>query len=142
MRITASPVAKVHDELVAAAGDGDVWVVGGGDLAGQFADLGLLDEVIVNIAPVTLGSGKPLLPRHVELRLAWRRPPAGSSSPPATRWSADPVAGHGVRRRWTGSGEGVVDLFGGLGQHVEGAADLLRHPAGQPAGGGQDRGDR
>ena len=25
--------------------------------------------MIVNIAPVTLGSGKPLLPRHVELRL-------------------------------------------------------------------------
>jgi len=69
VRITASPVAKVHEELVAAAGAGDVWVVGGGDLAGQFADLGLLDEVIVNIAPVTLGSGKQLLPRHVELRL-------------------------------------------------------------------------
>ena len=68
VRATASPVAQVHTELVAAAGGRDVWVVGGGDLAGQFADLGLLDEVIVNIAPVTLGSGKPLLPRHVELR--------------------------------------------------------------------------
>ena len=29
----------------------------------------LLDEVIVYIAPVTLGAGMPLLPRHVELRL-------------------------------------------------------------------------
>jgi dihydrofolate reductase len=68
LRITSSPVSAVHAEMVAAADGKDVWVVGGGDLAGQFADLGLLDEVIVNIAPVTLGSGKPLLPRNVELR--------------------------------------------------------------------------
>ena len=52
-----------------AAGDRNIWVVGGGDLAGQFADAGLLDEVIVSIAPVTLGAGAPLLPRRVELRL-------------------------------------------------------------------------
>jgi dihydrofolate reductase len=38
-------------------------------LAGQFADAGLLDEVIVSIAPVTLGAGAPLLPRPIELRL-------------------------------------------------------------------------
>jgi hypothetical protein len=43
--------------------------LGGGDLVGQFADVGLLDEVIVSIAPVTLGRGAPLLPRRVELRL-------------------------------------------------------------------------
>ena len=35
----------------------------------QFADAGLLDEVIVSIAPVTLGGGAPLLPRQIELRL-------------------------------------------------------------------------
>ena len=55
--------------MVDAAGDRNVWIVGGGDLAGQFADAGLLDEVIVSIAPVTLGEGKPLLPRRIELRL-------------------------------------------------------------------------
>jgi dihydrofolate reductase len=42
-----------------------VWVVGGGDLAGQFADAGLLDEIRVSIAPATLPSGKPLLPRRL-----------------------------------------------------------------------------
>ena len=68
LRITTAPIADVHAELVAAAGGRDVWVVGGDDLAGQFLDEGLLDEVIVNIAPVTLGSGKPLLPRRAELR--------------------------------------------------------------------------
>ena len=62
-------VAPVHAELVAAAGGKNVWIVGVGDLVGQFADAGLLDEVIVYIAPVTLGAGAPLLPRRVELRL-------------------------------------------------------------------------
>jgi dihydrofolate reductase len=55
--------------MVAAASDRNVWIVGGGDLAGQFADAGLLDEVLVSFAPVTLGEGAPLLPRRIELRL-------------------------------------------------------------------------
>jgi dihydrofolate reductase len=55
--------------MVDAAGDRNVWIVGGGDLAGQFADAELLDEVIVSIAPVTLGAGAPLLLRRIELRL-------------------------------------------------------------------------
>jgi dihydrofolate reductase len=62
-------VAPVHAEMVAAAGGRNVWIVGGGDLVGQFADAGLLDEVIVYIAPVTLGAGAPLLARRVELQL-------------------------------------------------------------------------
>lgn len=66
---TSGDVEPVHAAMAAAAGDRDLWVVGGGDLAGQFADAGLLDEVIVYIAPVTLGAGAPILPRHVELRL-------------------------------------------------------------------------
>ena len=66
---TRDEVATVHEEMLRAAGDRNVWIVGGGDLAGQFADAGLLDEVLVSIAPVTLGAGAPLLPRRVELRL-------------------------------------------------------------------------
>jgi dihydrofolate reductase len=62
-------VSPVHAELTAAAQGKDVWIVGGGDLAGQFADAGLLDEVIVQIAPVATGRGAPLLPRRLELRL-------------------------------------------------------------------------
>ncbi|MGC3993291.1 MAG: dihydrofolate reductase family protein [Propionicimonas sp.] len=69
VRVTAADVAEVHAEMAAAAGGKAVWIVGGGDLAGQFSDAGLLDEVVVNIAPVTLGSGRPLLPRHVELQV-------------------------------------------------------------------------
>jgi dihydrofolate reductase len=62
-------VAPVHAEMVDAADARNVWIVGGGDLAGQFADVGLLDDVLVTIAPVTLGAGAPLLPRRLELRL-------------------------------------------------------------------------
>jgi dihydrofolate reductase len=43
----------------------NIWIVGGGDLAGQFHDRGLLDEIILSIAPVMLGSGAPLLPRTI-----------------------------------------------------------------------------
>ena len=69
IEFTSADVATVHGAMLRAAGDRNVWIVGGGDLAGQFADAGLLDEVIVSIAPVTLGSGAPLLPRRIELRL-------------------------------------------------------------------------
>ncbi len=69
VRFTQDDVATVHADMVEAAGDKDVWMVGGGDLAGQFADAGLLDEIIVYIAPVFLGAGAPLFPRHQELEL-------------------------------------------------------------------------
>lgn len=58
-------VRPIHDQMRQAAGERNIWLVGGGDLVGQFYDAGLLDEVIVQIASVTLGSGKPLLPRRI-----------------------------------------------------------------------------
>ncbi len=57
---------QVHAELVNAAGGRDVLIGGGGDLAAQFADHGLLDEVTVCWASVTLGGGAPLLPRTLD----------------------------------------------------------------------------
>lgn len=41
------------------------WIIGGGDLVGQFDDAGLLDRVILGVCPVTLGAGAPLLPRRI-----------------------------------------------------------------------------
>ena len=70
----SGPVTDVYDALRAAAGDLDIWVVGGGDLAGQFADAGLLDDIVVSVAPVTLGAGRPLLPRRLDLRLVETAP--------------------------------------------------------------------
>jgi len=67
--LVSDDVAPVHEAMLRAAGGKNVWIVGGGDLAGQFADAGLLDEVLVTIAPVTLGAGASLLPRRIELRL-------------------------------------------------------------------------
>jgi len=69
VRLVSGDVAQVHPQLVEAAAGKDVWVVGGGDLARQFAEHGLLDRVMVSVAPVTLGAGAPLLPGRVELRL-------------------------------------------------------------------------
>jgi dihydrofolate reductase len=58
-------VRPVHERMRAGAQGRNIWLVGGGDLVGQFYDAGLLDEVIVQIGSVTLGSGKPLLPRKI-----------------------------------------------------------------------------
>lgn len=58
-----------HEQAVGAAPGQGVWIVGGGGLAGEYAQVGLLDEVWVQFAPVTLGSGKPLLPSAVDLEL-------------------------------------------------------------------------
>ena len=63
IRFASGDVAAVWPEISAAAGDRDVWVAGGGDLAGQFVDAGLLDELRISVAPATLVAGKPLLPR-------------------------------------------------------------------------------
>lgn len=58
-------VRAVHEAMKLAAGGKNLWLVGGGDLVGQFHDAGLLDEIIVQVGSVTLGSGKPLLPRRI-----------------------------------------------------------------------------
>ncbi len=65
IRFVQGSVERFHAEMAEAAGGKNVWIVGGGDLAGQFHDAGLLDEVIIQVAPVTLGKGKPLFPRSV-----------------------------------------------------------------------------
>jgi len=58
-------VEQYVGELRSLAGARDVWVVGGGDLAGQFFDAGALDRIQLTVAPVFLPGGSPLLPRFV-----------------------------------------------------------------------------
>jgi dihydrofolate reductase len=65
IRFVSGDVKPVHEAMRAAAGEKNIWIVGGGDLAGQFHDAGLLDELIVQVGSVTLGKGKPLFPRRV-----------------------------------------------------------------------------
>ncbi|WP_422360993.1 dihydrofolate reductase family protein [Reichenbachiella sp.] len=42
----------------------DIWVVGGGVLISSMLDLGLIDEMLLTITPVILGSGIPLFPNN------------------------------------------------------------------------------
>ncbi len=65
VRFVRGDVRPVHQAMVQVAAGRNVWIVGGGELVGQFYDAGLLDELIAQIAPVTLGAGKPLLPRRI-----------------------------------------------------------------------------
>jgi dihydrofolate reductase len=65
VRIVDAKVPELHDEMIAAAGERNLWVVGGGNVASQLADEGLLDEVLVTVVPVVLGEGKPLFDRRL-----------------------------------------------------------------------------
>ena len=60
VRIVNGRVAELYDQMMTAAGERNLWVVGGGNVASQFADEGLLDEVLVTVVPVVLAAGKPL----------------------------------------------------------------------------------
>ncbi|QCR40377.1 deaminase [Microbacterium sp. SGAir0570] len=66
VRFVSGPVPAVLPRIRQAAGDRDVWIVGGGDLAGQFLDADALDQIAVSVAPATLGGGAPVLPRRIE----------------------------------------------------------------------------
>lgn len=65
LRFVSGDVAPVHAAMAEAAGGKNIWIVGGGELVGLFADQGLLDEIIMGVTPVFLGGGAPLLPRRL-----------------------------------------------------------------------------
>src|SRR5688500_10581675 len=85
---TAPEVTVVADDAVAFVRalkeqpGADICLLGGGELARSLLDADLIDELGVNIQPVILGSGIPLLPganaRH-PLKLIESRPIAGDS---------------------------------------------------------------
>ncbi|NQX27527.1 dihydrofolate reductase [Microbacteriaceae bacterium VKM Ac-2854] len=62
VRFVEGDVAVVHAAATAAAGERNVWLVGGGNLVAQFADLGLVDELWLTVMPIALGTGRPLIP--------------------------------------------------------------------------------
>lgn len=65
IRFVAGDVTPVHTQMAATVAGKNIWVVGGGDLVGQFADAGLLDDIILGVGSVFLGGGAPLLPRRI-----------------------------------------------------------------------------
>ena len=65
VRVVEADVKDLHGEMMRAAGDRNLWVIGGGNVASQYADEGLLDELLLTLVPVILGEGKPLFDRPV-----------------------------------------------------------------------------
>ena len=65
VRIVDGTVRDLYDRMIASAGERDLWILGGGDVASQFADHGLLDRVELTVVPVVLGGGKPLFERRL-----------------------------------------------------------------------------
>lgn len=65
VRMASGRVADLYDRLVDSAGERNLWVVGGGNVASQFADEGLLDDLFLTVVPVVLGAGKPLFDRRL-----------------------------------------------------------------------------
>lgn len=69
VRFISGDIAEVLPDILTTANGQDVWVVGGGDLAAQFAEAGHLDEVWIQYAPVMLGEGQPLFTKNLDLEL-------------------------------------------------------------------------
>ena len=102
-------IESALEQARAAAGDKDVSLGGGARVAQQYLAAGLLDEILVSIAPVMLGSGARLFdnlggrsPRSSRSRQS-RHPESRTSDTRACRRSG---ASEGVtwnRRRWSPS---------------------------------------
>ena len=60
VRVVSADITDIHDELTAAAGGRNIWIIGGGPVATQYAEAGLLDDVLITVVPVVIGEGKPL----------------------------------------------------------------------------------
>jgi len=65
IRFVQGDVRAAYQDIAKRLSGVNLWLVGGGDLVGQFHDAGLLDEIILGMTPVTLGKGAPLLPRRI-----------------------------------------------------------------------------
>src|SRR5690606_34384538 len=67
--------SELLEALHERGGRNRAWLVGGGDLAGQFLKAGLIDTLEIGIVPVLLGHGIPLFggePRP-RLELQWAK---------------------------------------------------------------------
>ena len=60
IRFVEGDVRPVYEQMCKAAAGKNIWIVGGGHLAAQFHEHGMLDEMIVTIVPVILAAGAPL----------------------------------------------------------------------------------
>ena len=64
VEFVSEPIAAFARRLRAADGK-DIWMMGGGGIIASFLDAGAIDQLIVNVVPVLIGEGIPLIaPRH------------------------------------------------------------------------------
>jgi dihydrofolate reductase len=68
VHLTARPLKEVLPEIKQAS-DGNIWLMGGGDLARQWVNERLLDELILFVVPLLLGGGVRLFGDTVETDL-------------------------------------------------------------------------
>jgi dihydrofolate reductase len=66
IRFVKGEVSAQHQELKKLAKGKNIWLMGGGDLVGQFYDHGLLDEMHIQTVSVFLNDGKKLFSRKTE----------------------------------------------------------------------------
>ncbi len=66
IRFVKDEISACHKELKKSALGKNIWLMGGGDLVGQFHDQGLLDEMHIQTVSVFLNEGKKLFARRTE----------------------------------------------------------------------------
>jgi dihydrofolate reductase len=59
-------IESALEQARAAAGDKDVAVAGGADVAQQYLKAGLIDELHIHVSPLILGAGRRLFENHVD----------------------------------------------------------------------------
>ncbi|WP_146927580.1 dihydrofolate reductase family protein [Cellulomonas xylanilytica] len=70
MTIVTTGLHDALDQAAAAAGEKDVFIMGGGELGGSALREGVVDRLHLHVAPLLLGSGTPLFEgSRVRLRL-------------------------------------------------------------------------
>jgi dihydrofolate reductase len=71
VKFVSEPIESFARRLRAADGK-DIWMMGGGGIIASFLDAGAIDQFIINVVPVLIGDGLPLIAarhRHVPLKL-------------------------------------------------------------------------
>src|SRR5690606_36084501 len=66
VRFVQGEISSRHQELIKLANGKNIWLMGGGDLVGQFYDQGVLDEMHIQTVSVSLDDRKKLFARKTD----------------------------------------------------------------------------